>query len=768
MKKIQKYAITLSFLVLVSVAVQALSKTVDDMKVDINWPAFMSRNDLVWTQMPDGWTSGAFTGNGIVGTIFWQQPGGLYFEISRTDAYDHRNSNSIYTGRYRLPNGNFMLEYAGKNPEGQMRLDLWNAEARAIVKTDKGSIRLRNLTHASEEVILLEVTVEGNEQFKLSWHPDTCQTSRPAERGKSGTVPYPMATQQIRDGVSVSIQSMPESTLYDTQGRGEGQLATAWKIREAGKGKYLVYISEVYSYPGTMAAETAVKNVRHAASQEIKNFEKSHREWWHNYYSKSFLSLPNSRLESFYWIQLYKMASATRENRPMIDLAGPWYKRGTPWPGIWWNLNVQCTYAPFPFANHVEEGNSLVNWLWKYRDNLERNAQGNGRYAIGRSCPITLERECPTEKYEAGNLGYALFNVWEHYRCTMNDQLLKEKLYPLIKGHFRFLADFYLEKRADGKYHLKASGSPEYTREGYPAPTDCNYNLSIFRWMMNAMLYADNRLKLNDPLIPEVKNILANLTDFPTDAAEGLMVGENQKFAYSHRHWSHLFMIYPFYEYTYDNQQQGLMIDKSLAHWLSYSEAYRGYSWLAAASMTAMKGDGDKAVEFILASLDHNRFPAQPNTMYIEAGPVIETPLLGARTIQDISLTSYNQVIRIFPGLPASWKDAAFHSMRAEGAFLVSAKREQGKTSFVRIESLAGEPCRVKTGISGEIKAYGVRPFKLTDRGNGVTEIDLKKGEWVIFYSGLLPDLNIAPAPVADPVNYWGTVTHQVKNVKEL
>lgn len=768
MKQIQKYTSALFFLIIVSASVQALSKTVDDVKANINWPAFMSRNDMVWTQMPDGWTTGAYTGNGIIGTIFWQKPGGLYFEISRTDAYDHRNSTSIYTGRYRLPNGNFTLDYAGKNQEGQMRLDLWNAEARAIVKTDKGTIRIRNLTHAQEEVILLEISVEGDEQFKLNWNADTCQTSRPGERGKPGTVPYPFPSQQNIEGVNVSIQSMPESPLYDTQGRGEGQLSTAWKITENGKGKYLVYISEVYSYPGTTATETAIKNVQHASSQKFAEFENSHREWWHKYYTKSFLSLPNSRLESFYWIQLYKMASATRENRPMIDLAGPWYKPGTPWPGIWWNLNVQCTYAPFPFANHIEEGNSLINWLWKYRDNLETNAQGKGRYAIGRSSPITLERDCPTEKYEAGNLGYALFNVWEQYRCTMDEQLLKDKLYPLIKGHFRFFMDFYVEKRSDGKYHLKPCASPEYTREGYPAPPDCNYNLSIFRWMMNAMIYSNDRLKLKDPILPEVKTVLANLTDYPADPKEGFMIGENQKFAYSHRHWSHLFMIYPFYEYTYDNSQQASMIDKSLAHWLSYSEAYRGYSWLAAASIKAMKGEGDKAVEYIFASLDHERFPAQPNTLYIEAGPVIETPLLGARTIQDITLASYNQIIRIFPALPDSWKDAAFHSMRAEGAFLVSAKRVQGKTSFVRIESLAGEPCQVKTGISGELKTIGNRAFKLTDRGNGITEIDLKKGEWIILYSGSIPDLSLDAVPVNDPVNYWGTITKAPKKANGL
>lgn len=739
-------------------------KQPEEVKLNVSWPDFLSRNDLVWTEMPTAWSEGAFTGNGIVGSIFWQEENSIHFEVSRTDAYDHRNGTSIYTSRYRLPNGAFKMEYAGEYQKGELRLDLWNAEANGKVVTDAGEIAIRTFTHASDEVILLEVETKGGEKLNLTWAADTCQTSRKTERGKPGTAPYPFQRLQVVDGVNVSVQDMPEDEKYNTQGRGEGQLATAWRIIDAGNGKNYVFISEKYSYPGTSAMKEAVDQVNRAAEEDLSAWINGHRDWWHDYYQKSFITLPNSRLESFYWIQLYKMASATRGDRPMIDLAGPWYKKDPQWPGIWWNLNVQCTYAPFFTANHVDEGSSLINWMWKYRENLEQNALGEGRYAIGRSCPITLERECNTAGYEVGNLGYALYNVWEQYRATMDDSLLKEQLYPLIRGHYRFFRDFYIEKRDDGKYHLKPSGSPEYTRAGYPPPPDCNYNLSILKWMTEALIYSNDRLSLNDPLIEEVNEINQNLADYPADPREGFMVGEGQPFAYSHRHWSHLFMIYPFYEYTYDNPEQGALIDKSLKHWLSYSEAYRGYSWLAAASMTAMKGDGATAVEYIFKSLDHNRFPALPNTMYLEAAPVIETPLLAARSIQDLILTSYNGVIRVFPAVPAEWSDLAFHDLRAEGAFLVSAKREDGATRFIRIESLAGERCRVKTGLAGEVKGLGSRPLHIIDLGQGVVEVDLKKGESAILYTGEIPDnLTIGQVAVQDQNNYWGSTAKRKK-----
>jgi hypothetical protein len=738
----------------------------EDVKAQIDWAKFLSRSDLVWTKMPAGWRDAAFTGNGIVGTIFWQAGNAMSFEISRTDVYDHRNGTSIYTSRYRTPNGNFTLDYVGGELNGVMRLDLWNAEARGRVTTSKGKISFRTFTHAIEEVIVLEVAVEGGEAMNLNWHPDLCQTSRKDNIGQQGTAPYPPQVQHTVDGVTVSVQEMPESPQYNTQGRGVGQYATGWKVVEAGKGKYVVYISETHSYPGTTAMQQAADNVNKAAREGIDALAASHRAWWHDYYQKSFISIPNSRLESFYWIQMYKMASATRADRPIIDLAGPWYMRGTQWPGIWWNLNIECAYAPFYTSNHNDLANSLIDWMLKYKNNLEANAGGNGRYAIGRSCSITLERTCNTTKYEAGDLGYALQNVWQQYRSTMDDGLLKDKLYPLMKGHFRFYMDYYVEKRADGKYHLKPSFSPEYnSRADSPPPPDCNYNLSILKWMLTAMACANDRLKLNDPIITEVKDVLADLAPYPADPNEGFMVGEGQKFAYSHRHWSHLFMIYPFYEYTCDDPQQAVLIDKSLEHWLSYSQAYRGYSWLAAASMTAMKGDGDTAVTYILKSLDHDRYPALPNTLYLESSPVIETPLLAARAIEDLLLTGYNGVIRVFPAIPKAWPDVAIHNLRADGAFLVSAKRQQGATQFVRVESLAGESCKIKTGINGPIKSQGSRAFTVTDLGNGVVGVDLKKGEWVVLYAGSSLSLTIEPVPVLDRTNYWGTISPDQKRV---
>jgi alpha-L-fucosidase 2 len=59
-------------------------------------------------------------------------------------------------------------------------------------------------------------------------------------------------------------------------------------------------------------------------------------------------------------------------------------------------------------------------------------------------------------------------------------------------------------------------------------------------------------------------------------------------------------------------------------------------------------------------------------------------------------LQSYSGTLRVFPAVPSSWEDVSFETLRAEGAFLVSAQRRGGAVQRVTIVSVAGAPCRLE------------------------------------------------------------------------
>ncbi len=71
-----------------------------------------------------------------------------------------------------------------------------------------------------------------------------------------------------------------------------------------------------------------------------------------------------------------------------------------------------------------------------------------------------------------------------------------------------------------------------------------------------------------------------------------------------------------------------------------------------------------------------------------------------AAGIQEMLIQSHTGIVRIFPAIPEEWKDVSFKSLRAEGAFLVSAKMEKGDVTDVDIISEKG----------GELKI--LNPFK--------------------------------------------------------
>jgi len=122
-------------------------------------------------------------------------------------------------------------------------------------------------------------------------------------------------------------------------------------------------------------------------------------------------------------------------------------------------------------------------------------------------------------------------------------------------------------------------------------------------------------------------------------------------------------------------------------------------------------------------------------------------------------VTGTGDKIRVFPGVSPQWKEGVFHNLRAQGAFLVSAVRNQGKTAWVRIESLAREPCVVKADFGGDTpRVLATREVKLTTVSPGVWSLDLKEGEAAVLYVGDdKPKLEVAPLSMnQEEMNRYG------------
>lgn len=696
----------------------------------VDWAKFLGRLDPVWTKTADRWDNGLYTGNGLMGAMVFVGPqnASLRFHIGRSDVAD-KNS--------RIPVGDLLLKTSGKITAAPMRLDLWNAEGNGTLTTDKGKVEWSSFTHSEQQVQVIEFKPTGGEKVTFEWSAGYLPSPGTAVTGRLAPLPEPAPTTSVEGKVSVSYQPINDGAS-DT---------AAWTIKPGKDGSQVLYISVGYSPKGDGSKKEAIDAVTKAAELGVESLRESHRAWWHKFWPESFISFPDTRLENFYWMQVYKMASGTRPDRPLLDLMGPWF-RSTPWPRIWWNLNIQLTYWIQLASNRLELGESLCKSLDTHWDQLAKNA---GQFsadsaAIGRSCGYDLNRAVGNEPCD---LPWALHNYYLQYRFSMDDQRLREKLFPLLKRSTNYYLHL-LKEGPDGKLHISNGSSPEYPGQPKVNP-DCNIDLALLRWECQTCLAICERLKINDPQIPQWKSTLANLTPYPTNE-NGLMISASVPFAVSHRHYSHLLMVYPLYIMNPEQPENQELIVKSVNHWQGMPAALRGYSYTGASSICSALGRSDDAVKYVNMLLDK---VILPNTLYKEGGPVIETPLSGAQSVHDILLSSWGDKIRIFPGVPDSWKDVTIHNMRAEGAFLVSAVRKGGKTQFVKITSLAGEPCRVATGMD---KPVAEGDLKVKDLGKGVLELPLKKGESVVLHpEGAKPDMVIAPVEAKkEQCNFYG------------
>jgi len=139
--------------------------------------------------------------------------------------------------------------------------------------------------------------------------------------------------------------------------------------------------------------------------------------------------------------------------------------------------------------------------------------------------------------------------------------------------------------------------------------------------------------------------------------------------------------------------------------------------------------------------------------------PCSETHGGMCRMLQDMLIQSWGDKIRVFPGVSKDWRDAVFHNLRAEGAFLVSAVRKDGQTAWVHVQSLAGEPCVLQADFGGDTpKLLASRRMELTEVSPGAWSLDIKKGESAVLYAGdNAPSLVIAPLPMAEEeMNHYG------------
>jgi alpha-L-fucosidase 2 len=714
------------------------------------------------------WDEAMPLGNGLLGALVWGDGKPLRISLDRTDLWDLRPVPEFHSAQYsyqtmrqwvkegriddlhrlydkpygnagptKIPAGRIELTFGDDCRFQSQSLDV----AKAICETrftDGTTVRV--LTHATQRLGLIEVQSGRPAKITLLAPLFAGKVTEEAGAGKISA----------GDLASLRYDAPVESrgddwTGYLQKGWGDFRFAVALVWRQTGR-SWLGAWSIVTSKDSSEPLEVAKGNCRRALDTGLDKLLDSHTNWWASYWGRASVSVPNPVIERQWYLEMYKFGSVARPDTPPITLQGPWTAddmKIPPWKGDYHHdLNTQLSYWPAYSGNQLDGASGYVAWLWQTKETAR---QWTKRFfdLPGLNVPMTADLEqnqiggWHQYTHSATTAAWLAHHFYLQWRYSMDRQFLRERAWPWFKEVSTFL-EAVTEKSPDGKRTLPLSSSPEINDDRLEAwfPSITNYDLALVRWAFEktaelAMEVGERRKAAH------WRQVLSEMPDLAVDPKSNkLLVAKDYPLPFSHRHFSHLMAIHPLGSIRWENGPRDQAIIKASLTDLDEkgTKAWCGYSFSWLASLAARARDGEKAERalevFSTAFCLRNSFHCngdQSGKGYSDFRYrpfTLEGNFAAAAGLQEMLLQSYSGTIRVFPAIPAGWKDASFETLRAEGAFLISAERKDGLTRSVGILAEKGGTLRLENPFGNdEYAMVGVAPGNVkTDAGELILE----------------------------------------------
>ena len=693
------------------------------------------QNDLIFSDLATRWDEAIPLGNGMLGALVWQNGHNLRISLDRADLWDLRPMQNLNkpewkfkwvfrqweNNTYRNVQEYFDVPYdrnaaPSKIPAGALEFDISKLgkirdvrlilnNALCVVNWESGA-RLFVFINASEPV--------GWFRFKgIDEQIKPILVKPPYVKSTDSGDESPVTGQDLRrlgypEG---EVSSTHHSITYNQQGWGgfKYQVHVQWRQKNNSMTGCWSVSSE---FPKWEKQENAKDVVAQSFKKGFAHSYKKHTDWWKKFWAKSSIDIPDHVLLKQWYLEMYKFGSAARKGAPPISLQAVWTADNgklPPWKGDFHHdLNTQLSYWPAYSSNHLDLEQGYIDWLWKYKPTFEKYTktyfETHGLNVPGVTT-LTGEPMGGWIQYSFGPTVSAWLgqHFYLHWRYSMDKTFLREKAYPWIKAVAIYLNELSVVDPQTGLRKLPLSSSPEIFNNSRKAwfKQTTNFDLALIRWTFAKAAELANELDLQKDA-SRWKKILSEWPDFAVDAEEGFMLAPGVPYHKSHRHFSHLMAIHPLGLFDWSHgEKERQIIRNSLVNLEKYgSDYWVGYSFAWLGNLKARAMDGDGAAEalrtfaqcFCLPNSFHvngdqsgtgkSKFTYRPFTL--------EGNFAFAAGIQEMLLQSHSGKIRVFPAIKKSWQDAEFHRLRAEGAFLVSAKRKNGKVIYVRVYSEKG------------------------------------------------------------------------------
>jgi alpha-L-fucosidase 2 len=674
---------------------------------------------------------GILQGNGTFGAMIWGDEK-LHITINRADFWDHRGGmpfteDMTYTNiRECLEAGDeqrLRKLFEGKPPEpGQPNRPSILPFGRLEIDFGKGSKIISGVLDTQNGEVSLKVEKNGKSYSVL------CVL----------LMDKPCLYISLEDGLSIqSINRVPaweyvgeylKNISFDPPIMFNDKDLSGWtQMRPADPHVCLgcqydnneLIMALVYGNGEDEAKDNAKTIVHKVAKSGLKKVRKKNAKWWDSYWKDvPSIELPSDDLEFIYYYGMSKFAGLTNPDGIAATLQGPWVEeyQMPPWCSDYhFNINVQECYFPTFAGNRLDHIKPLFSMIKSWENELRHNAKMFLGIDDGLMLPHAVDDRCVcmggfwTGSVDHGSTSWVAQLMWLYYKYSMDDDFLKDIAYPFMKGAMRVYEEMIDDK--DGELSLPVSVSPEYGGSSMNAwGRNASFQLSLIHFLCRALCEASEILDITEG-VEKWEDIDHRLPDYST-INNHIALWEGQDLANSH-----LAGIYPFDTLEYEKiGKHYQVVQNSITHWINKGMGEWSGWCMPWASIIHSRLKNGEAAEAILelwkrfftnegnGTLHDVRYPGISimgmgrtgggEIMQIEAGMAAIT------AVQEMLLHSAKGIIKVFPGIPNHWRDASFSGMRAEGAFLVSAKIKDGQITKVKILSEKGSHLRLENNIA--------------------------------------------------------------------
>lgn len=724
--------------------------------------------NLRFSKLANRWDEAMPLGNGMLGALIWEKNQKLRLSLDRADLWDERKALDISKLTFKWVEEQVIQKnYGAVQKIGDAPYDTSPYPTKlpaAAVEFDLAKLGKVVSNELDIQTALNTIKFESGTIFNCYIHATAARGYFGFERLKDITVIPDLIVHNYANNLTEQGDNSHAGSGLQKLGYAKGTLTkTANTIlyhQPTAEGHYYeVLIQWQRMAKDQVVGSWTISNDKPAVPVAIAATAKEptgwpeHLAWWKQYWGKSNLSVPDTLIQKQYYLELYKLGAVARKGAPAITLQAVWTADNgslPPWKGDFHNdLNTQLSYWPSYTANRLDEAATFTDWLWKIRNrNLAYTKQYFGVAGLNVPGVVTLSGD-PM----GGWIQYALsptVGAWasQHFywqwKYSMDNAFLKTRAYPYIHEVATYLEN--ITRLKDGVRKLPLSSSPEYNDNSINAWffNWTNFDLSLSKFLFKAA--AEVSAANGKP--SESKHwltILAQLPDYEVNQT-GFTIAPGADLTSSHRHMSQYMAIYPLDLLDVNREQDRVIIDHSLNQLEKMgTRAWCGYSFSWMASLYARAYQADKALKQL--QIFASNF-CSPNSFHLNGDQkggqysgftyrpfTLEGNFAFAQGVQELLLQSRNNYIQVFPAVPTTWKNVSFNNLRTEGAFLVSAIKENGVPAKVKVLAEKGGWLKIKLPFKTFV-VKGVPAAAVKTNNEGLTVVKLSQKQEVTFENG--------------------------------